>query len=47
MNIQNANELNIVDGNVIFSSKNHLMTESSSQVYMQTREKNIFDKERY
>ena len=47
MNTENAIEFNSEDENVVFTGINHLVTESSSQVSMQTLEKNFFDKERY
>ena len=43
---QNAIEVGIKDGNVVFSCMNHLVTESSSQVNTQTIEKAISDKVR-
>ena len=42
VNTQNAIEAGRVDGIFVFSSRNHLMTKSSSQVDMRTLEKNIF-----
>ena len=47
MIIQNANAVDSVDENVVFSIISQLVTESISQVYKQTLERNICDKERY
>ena len=47
MNIQNANDFDSEDEKVVFTAINHWVTESSSQVYMQTLKKNFFDTERY
>ena len=46
VNTQNANEIDIVNKNVVFGCTNHLKIECSPQVKMETLKKGIFDRMR-